>query len=453
MTPPIIFLSYSHLDEADKNRLVRQMKVIERVDKIDLWSDERILPGGRWKGEIDKAMAQSELAILLITPSFLTSNFILDVEVPELLRRHKAAGLGIFPVLARYCAWELVPWLVELNVKPPNGKPIWRPGGNAEKELAQIVKDIAAVLQVRKRGAGGKTGDELTIPAIRSEARANVGEVTAVNVGEVTAVIDTDINSVRVAERYFDILTLDKIIHKAITYGVPLYNQKKAVECAEIYVHTVRRLVELIEESVYGPVILKIQKMSQPGGLPEAESPNEMDDRDVGVEVAYAALKEVSKVPTVTVKNASGVAWRVRHILDQLRFFASAIKEVEAALGAVGEPDEPFGPSVERVLRLAISQSDLIYEEGLLRDKRWINICAATYLHTARQLHSMLPMAELPGDEESSELADLLFGKVESITGETPFITEKTAFEIAWHTRHSFEHVLNSPALRKEETT
>ena len=290
--------------------------MIERVDMIDLWSDERTPPGGRWKGEIDRAMAQSELAILLITPSFLTSNFILDVEVPELLRRHKAAGLDIFPIIARYCAWELVPWLAELNVKPRDGKPVWRPGGNAEKELAQIVKDIAAVLEVRKRGAAGKTGAKLTIPAIRSEARANASEVTAA--------IDTDIDGVKAAERYFDILTLDKIIHKAITYGVPLYNQKKVVECAEIYAHTVRRLVELIEDSVYGPVILKIQKMSQPAGLPEEELPDEMDDRDVGVEVAYGSLKEVSEVPTVTVKNSSGVAWRIRHILDQLRFFAKS---------------------------------------------------------------------------------------------------------------------------------
>jgi hypothetical protein len=65
----------------------------------------------------------------------------------------------------------------------------------------------------------------------------------------------------------------------------------------------------------------------------------------------------------------------------------------------------------------------------------------------------MLPMTELPGDEESSELAGLLFRRVESITVETPFITEKIAYEIAWHTRHSFEHVLNSIGLTKEEMT
>src|ERR1051326_838725 len=95
MKPPIIFLSYSHKDERDKDRLVTQIKVLERAGKIDLWNDDRIRAGGAWKHMIDEAMTKAKVAILLVTANFLTSNFILDVEVPELLERHKVGGLDI----------------------------------------------------------------------------------------------------------------------------------------------------------------------------------------------------------------------------------------------------------------------------------------------------------------------------------------------------------------------
>ena len=112
MTQPTVFISYSHEDEAQKAQLLSQLGVLQNAGLIDLWSDDRISAGDDWKDKIEQAMAGARVAVLLITSNFLTSNFILNKEVPRLLQRREHEGLTVFPVLARACPWQEVDWLV-----------------------------------------------------------------------------------------------------------------------------------------------------------------------------------------------------------------------------------------------------------------------------------------------------------------------------------------------------
>ena len=91
MTQMVIFVSYSHKDEREKDKLLSHLGVLQHQGLIDLWSDDRIGAGTHWKQEISEAIAQAKVAILLISANFLTSDFILGEEVPKLLKR-----FGIF---------------------------------------------------------------------------------------------------------------------------------------------------------------------------------------------------------------------------------------------------------------------------------------------------------------------------------------------------------------------
>ena len=44
MTPirPLIFISYSHKDEAWKDRLVTRLNVLQYQDSLEIWDDRRI---------------------------------------------------------------------------------------------------------------------------------------------------------------------------------------------------------------------------------------------------------------------------------------------------------------------------------------------------------------------------------------------------------------------------
>jgi hypothetical protein len=109
--------------------------------------DDRIETGSDWAADIDQAMGQAKVAILLVTANFLTSEIILSREVPRLLERRKSEGVVVFPVIAKPCAWRRVDWLAKMNVRPKNGTPVWREGGRyADEELAAIADEVAEII-------------------------------------------------------------------------------------------------------------------------------------------------------------------------------------------------------------------------------------------------------------------------------------------------------------------
>jgi hypothetical protein len=148
MSQPVIFISYSHRDEAEKELLLTQLGVLRGASGIDLWSDDRIGAGSNWQQEIRAAIDRAKVAVLLVSANFLNSEFIMGTEVPALLKRRQSEGLIIFPVIAKACAWKRVRWLAEIQVRPKNGHPVWgQGGGHADEELALIAEEIGAIVE------------------------------------------------------------------------------------------------------------------------------------------------------------------------------------------------------------------------------------------------------------------------------------------------------------------
>ncbi len=144
---PFVFISYSHEDETEKNALLKQLNVLQQAGLVNTWSDDQIGPGADWEQEIEQAMAQAGVAILLITANFLTSDFIQNKVVPKLRERHRQGNLIILPIIAKACAWQAVGWLKQMKVRPKNERPVWSANGNhADEDLATIAAEIALIV-------------------------------------------------------------------------------------------------------------------------------------------------------------------------------------------------------------------------------------------------------------------------------------------------------------------
>ena len=121
--PRTIFVSYSHKDEAWKDRLLPHMKMLVQAGhELDIWHDRRIDAGMTWYPEITQAMENAAVAVCLISPDYLASGFCVKEEVPFLLKRRADDGMLFLPILVRPCQWKLFDWLKPIQMLPRDGK-------------------------------------------------------------------------------------------------------------------------------------------------------------------------------------------------------------------------------------------------------------------------------------------------------------------------------------------
>ncbi len=119
-----VFLSYSHKDEEWKDRLKPHLIMLEKCDRLKYWDDRKIDTGASWYPEIQAAMEQATVAILLISANYLSSDFCVKEEIPFLLERRAKQGVLIIPILIRPCHWKAIDWLKAIQMIPRDGKSV-----------------------------------------------------------------------------------------------------------------------------------------------------------------------------------------------------------------------------------------------------------------------------------------------------------------------------------------
>lgn len=120
----MIFVSYSHEDGREALVEVQRQFGVLKEQSIELWSDERIKPGDDWRLQLREALSSSRLAVLIITPGFLQSQFVLNHEVPTILRRNQTGGMLVLPLYWTACHYKILPWLSEMQLIAANNESI-----------------------------------------------------------------------------------------------------------------------------------------------------------------------------------------------------------------------------------------------------------------------------------------------------------------------------------------
>jgi hypothetical protein len=75
-------------------------------DGLIVWNDEQIKPGALWNDEIGKALADTKVVILLVSPNLLASEFFTNYELPQLLNATFKKDITLLWFLVEYCAYE-----------------------------------------------------------------------------------------------------------------------------------------------------------------------------------------------------------------------------------------------------------------------------------------------------------------------------------------------------------
>jgi len=91
-----VFVSYSHADASFLDEFHTHMRPFLKREDFELWDDTRMAAGDRWRGQIETALSRAGAAVLLVSPTFLSSEFIDRHELPPLFEAARKRGLRIF---------------------------------------------------------------------------------------------------------------------------------------------------------------------------------------------------------------------------------------------------------------------------------------------------------------------------------------------------------------------
>ena len=98
------FESYAHADSSIEIKLMALLQEYLAISSdfdFVCWNDRAVLPGEDWRAEIDAALAACDFGLLLVSPAFLGSRFIIEVEMKKLL-----ADKRVIPVALRRVAFD-----------------------------------------------------------------------------------------------------------------------------------------------------------------------------------------------------------------------------------------------------------------------------------------------------------------------------------------------------------
>jgi hypothetical protein len=140
-----VFISYAVEDDAYKDKLQRNLRVLVRQGIIEAWDQELIDAGQNRDARIKKQLEKADLILLLVSPDYLASDSIFNVELKLIMERSvsKDRPAEVVPVILRPCDWTGEVF-AKKNVLPPDARPLstWENEDEAYLSINEAIKKL-----------------------------------------------------------------------------------------------------------------------------------------------------------------------------------------------------------------------------------------------------------------------------------------------------------------------
>jgi hypothetical protein len=143
-----LFFSYSHVDEALRDRLEVHLSLLKHQGLIETWHDRRITAGSELDVAINENLESADVILLLVSADFIASKYCFSLEMKRALERHEEGTARVIPVILSSCDWHTAPFK-KLLAAPKDGKAVtsWANQEEAWTDVARQVRSAVEELQ------------------------------------------------------------------------------------------------------------------------------------------------------------------------------------------------------------------------------------------------------------------------------------------------------------------
>ena len=140
----IVFFSYARRDKMLRDRLEEHLSNLKYRGLIQTWHDRDILAGSDWLEQIDISLRNAQIILLLISSTFMASDYCYSKEMQQALQLHAQKKATVIPILLRPVLYAGAPF-ARLSMLPTNGKPVtsWRDRDSAFVDVALSIEKVA----------------------------------------------------------------------------------------------------------------------------------------------------------------------------------------------------------------------------------------------------------------------------------------------------------------------
>src|SRR5262245_4543726 len=139
-----LFISYAHRDEDLRLELDDHLSNLQRQRIISGWHDRRIAPGQEWADQIDNALNEAQIILLLISARFMASDYCYAKEMVRAIERHDAGEAVVIPIILSACDWKDAPFS-KLQALPKDAKPI-KNWNDRDEAWVDVVRGLRRVI-------------------------------------------------------------------------------------------------------------------------------------------------------------------------------------------------------------------------------------------------------------------------------------------------------------------
>ncbi len=155
-----VFITYAHKNSEAKDELITSLAVLKQNGLIDVWHDNEILPGDKWRDEIFNNLADSDM-LLYLTCRYSLASENCNKELTAALN----PNIRVIPIILEHCDWKNHK-LSEFQALPDKGRPIydineWIPESKGWQSVVDGIRKVIKEMQAQKQSSPTITPEEI----------------------------------------------------------------------------------------------------------------------------------------------------------------------------------------------------------------------------------------------------------------------------------------------------